>query len=202
MYDEQRYGFALHLASDNDKAALIFKKVYDARCSLQGLWSRDALGTLYNLATSKLAAATSKNKIAVTNEVTSLLMHHREVLGENHVETLRAQTLVLAMKLLTLEDLTEEALQKVAKSDADLDSIIELSRRVMGPAHPRTLDCLFVLGVRYYLLGQLEESETTFEYIYEAKKEHTVSNHPDTLVAMWYLSLVYNRRNRQEKRKE
>ncbi len=169
---------------------------------MQGRWSRNALGTLYSLATSKVAAATSEDMIAVTNEVTSLLVHHREVLGDNHLETLRAQTLVLALKLLPLENLTEGALQKVARSDADLDSIVELSRRVMGPEHPRTLDCLAVLGMRYYLIGQLEESETTFKYIYEARREQSVSNDPITLAAMLNLSFVYNRQNRQEKRKE
>lgn len=96
------------------------------------------------------------------------------LLGVLHPVTLKAR---LAESMLDLNELGGTASDPEAARE-DLDKLVEDCRRVLGNAHVRTLEAIYIQGVIRIIAGDLEASATLFRESYDGFVTNHGEHHP------------------------
>ncbi|KAJ7732343.1 hypothetical protein DFH07DRAFT_990867 [Mycena maculata] len=111
-----------------------------------------------------------------------LLMKQREILGEDHPDT-----------LLTMGDLgnTYCFLGELKKAKEFQFLVLEKRRTVLGEDHPNTLTTMGNLAITYKTLGQLKEAEKLEVVVLEKQRKILEEDHTDTLSTMGNLAVTY-----------
>ncbi|KAJ7200027.1 hypothetical protein GGX14DRAFT_372613 [Mycena pura] len=110
------------------------------------------------------------------------LEKHREVLGDDHHDTLRAMT-KLAEAYIDLA--------QYEKAKTLLVRVLDKQRQILGDDHPETLCSMRDLTLTYKRLGQLENALELGIQALEKCKQNLGEDHPDTLTSMAHLGSVY-----------
>jgi eukaryotic-like serine/threonine-protein kinase len=149
------------------------------------------------LARSQFGAGSSQALIAATNVAELLLKQGKSaeaekqlrpdaealtrVLGPEHLETLRAFTLL--GRACTFQG-------KLTEGEAIHRAGLAVRRRVFGPTHAGTLDEIGALAITCRRLNKLEEAETLNRELFTTYRQTLGPDHPETLNAMSNLSVV------------
>ncbi|KAJ7640930.1 hypothetical protein B0H17DRAFT_960193, partial [Mycena rosella] len=113
----------------------------------------------------------------------AVLEDRRDILGEDHPETLRA------MSNLTL---TYGQLGQLREAEKLGVVVLEKQRRILGEDHPYTLQAMGNLASTYYNLDQLKEAEKLEVVVLEKQRKILGEDHPDTLHAMGNVAVAYH----------
>ncbi|KAJ7121177.1 hypothetical protein C8R44DRAFT_172542 [Mycena epipterygia] len=114
----------------------------------------------------------------------AVLQKRRDVLGEDHRDTLEAMYW-LAWIYIYLGKLKEAEQLEVM--------VLTQRRNILGDNHPNTLDIMANLAWTYYGLGKLKEAEELGGVVLEKTRKVLGDNHPDNLRNMGNLALTYNK---------
>ncbi|EPE27492.1 P-loop containing nucleoside triphosphate hydrolase [Glarea lozoyensis ATCC 20868] len=115
------------------------------------------------------------------NEAEKAYRIRRNLLGENHVDTLAVLDLIAKpAKDLYLFDRAVEVCQLAIKGKTD----------TLGPDHPSTLRSYAYLGITYRPMGRLHEAKKYGTHALEHRRKHLGKDHPDTLISMGYVATV------------
>ncbi|KAF8143453.1 hypothetical protein K438DRAFT_2109361 [Mycena galopus ATCC 62051] len=119
----------------------------------------------------------------------STLGKRREILGDDHLDTLTAMN-NLGNTYCTLGQFKDaEKLQLV---------VLERRRKILSGEHPDTLTVMNNLGNIYHSLGQLEDAEKLQLVVLEKRRQILSDEHLDTLTAMSNLAYTYHSLGRFE----
>ncbi|KAJ7607626.1 hypothetical protein DFH06DRAFT_1066608 [Mycena polygramma] len=111
-----------------------------------------------------------------------VLQQYRELLGDDHSQTLKAMS-SLALTCSALGHYKEEEELQVF--------VFETQRRLLGDEHPETLFAMQGLAVAYGNLGQFKQAENLHVVVLEKWREFLGDSHQLTLEAMYNLASTY-----------
>ncbi|KAJ7444336.1 hypothetical protein FB451DRAFT_1434524 [Mycena latifolia] len=112
-----------------------------------------------------------------------VLSKRRELLGEDHPETLRSMG-NLAVRYSQMGQFHKAAeLEKV---------VLNKRRELFGEDHPDTLSAMGNLALRYSQMGQLPEAAALEKVVLSKRRELLGEDHPNTLMAMGNLAMRYS----------
>ncbi|KAJ7437322.1 hypothetical protein FB451DRAFT_1378633 [Mycena latifolia] len=113
-----------------------------------------------------------------------VLNKRRELLGENHRDTL------WAMDNLALR---YSQMGQVHKA-AELEKVVLSKRKeLLGEDHPDTLRAMGNLATRYLEMGQVHEAAELKKVVFDKRRDLLGEDHPDTLMAMESLAISYSK---------
>ncbi|KAJ7218549.1 P-loop containing nucleoside triphosphate hydrolase protein [Mycena pura] len=117
------------------------------------------------------------------------LQNHREVLGDDHLDTSRSMTRLAVVY---------RHLGQYEKAKTLLVHGLDKQRQILGDDHPDTLESIHSLALTYCELGQYENALELGLMAVEKKKEIMGEDHPDSMSAMIDLGVVYGHLGRFE----
>jgi tetratricopeptide (TPR) repeat protein len=85
---------------------------------------------------------------------------------------------------------------KYVQAEAQHAQTLAISRRVLGPEHPDTLNCLYGLAAVYAMQSKPDEAEPLYLQVLEARRRALGPEHPDTLAVLSGLATFYQRQGR------
>jgi tetratricopeptide (TPR) repeat protein len=85
---------------------------------------------------------------------------------------------------------------KYAEAEALHGQALEISRRVLGPEHPDTLNGMYWMATATALEGRPVEAEALYRQVLEVRRRTLGSEHPDTLTVLTGLASMYQARGR------
>ncbi|KAJ7111258.1 P-loop containing nucleoside triphosphate hydrolase protein, partial [Mycena epipterygia] len=109
-----------------------------------------------------------------------VLNKRRNVLGEDHLDTLEAILATILIKQGKLKEAEELSLV-----------VLEKRRNVSGDNHPDTHTAMSELAFTCNLLGKSKEAESMEVLVLEKRRDILGDNHPDTFQAMGNLTSTY-----------
>ncbi|KAJ6500313.1 hypothetical protein DFH09DRAFT_327109 [Mycena vulgaris] len=113
----------------------------------------------------------------------AVLEHQRNVLSEDHLDTLHA------MEALAL---TYRQQGKYEESEELHVVVLEKRRKMLGEDHLDTLLTMRNLASTYHYLGKLQEAEELDLVVFEKQRKILGEDHPNTLRAMGNLASTYS----------
>ncbi|KAJ6569819.1 P-loop containing nucleoside triphosphate hydrolase protein [Mycena vulgaris] len=112
------------------------------------------------------------NQLALT-----LVDYRRELLGDDHPDTLEAICLLAQ---------TYNELGQFTNAEKLL-----MRRKILSDSHPETLHAMANLAVTYHRLGKLQTAEELQIVVLDMRRKILGNSHPDTLLAMANLAVTY-----------
>jgi tetratricopeptide (TPR) repeat protein len=103
-----------------------------------------------------------------------VIAEQRRVLGAEHPQTLRAQTMLAATMMKA---------GRYAEADTLQSQVIEAKRRVLGPAHASTLQSMEMEAMCLSREGRYADAEKMFRDVIETAAK---TNQPATVAEAWY----------------
>jgi len=85
---------------------------------------------------------------------------------------------------------------KYAQAEALQGQALEISRRVLGPEHPDTLNGMYWMATVTTLQGRPGEAEALYRQVLEARRRTLGPEHPDTLTVLAGLASLYQAQGR------
>ena len=133
--------------------------------------------TLRNLGLLQLAADPLQRALRI----------HRELLGDEHLDTL---TSIHTMGALLRRQ------GRLVEAEAYLREAVEGLRRVLGDEHPRTLSSVSSLGVLLVHRGMVAEAERYLRQVMESRRRVLGDDDPDTLLAIHNMGTLLSSQGR------
>ncbi|KAJ7840619.1 P-loop containing nucleoside triphosphate hydrolase protein, partial [Mycena leptocephala] len=113
----------------------------------------------------------------------AVLEKRKQVLGDDHLDTLRAMGNLAS---------TYNRLGKFEQAEELGVVVLEKRKQVLGDAHPDTLQAMANLASTYSKPGKFHKAEELEAVVLEKQRQAFGDDHPDTLRAMGNLALIYH----------
>ncbi|KAJ7806682.1 P-loop containing nucleoside triphosphate hydrolase protein [Mycena leptocephala] len=114
----------------------------------------------------------------------AVIEKQKQVLGDNHSDTLRAMGNLAS---------TYQKLGEFHKAEELAVVVLEKRKQVLGEEHPDTLLAMGNLASTYHYLGNLHKAEKLEVVVLEKQKQVLGDDHPDTLWTMGNLASTYKK---------